>query len=281
MCISTRSYVGEKKWLISVAFIVSNICGNASYADIVSKQKSYKVDKEDVKRLIVLSTDNYDAFYQVKITKEVGIKVSVPVDGDSNGLYEMVDGWRRLPILFSCDYTQGETVGTFRLRKRSARNVYTTDTFDLTVKCVPLSESDRALQIANEHEVLRREAERQEAAVKEAAALEEKRLDRERDEAEAALLEEQEAVRQRVIESTPAYKRKVAQQAIRRLSEQALAARRAIAEERRIGQVSGFVNATRLNKLGGIVIYLEDEIQNQWGIYKANGGDAKTVKELK
>jgi hypothetical protein len=44
--------------------------------------------------------------------------------------------------------------------------------------------------------------------------------------------------------------------------------------------VSGYVNATKLHELGSFAIAAENEVQRQWQIYKANGGQAASLSEI-
>ena len=57
--------------------------------------------------------------------------------------------------------------------------------------------------------------------------------------------------------------------------------RQAMAKERRIGATTGYVDAKSLHDTGNGLEYWEGVLEMQWRIYKANGGQAASVSEIK
>lgn len=60
----------------------------------------------------------------------------------------------------------------------------------------------------------------------------------------------------------------------------AQSARQDIAKEKEAGKVSGYVNATSLNKLGRLVVFHEDRANSSFVEYRKNGGTATTAKSV-
>lgn len=116
----------------------------------------------------------------------------------------------------------------------------------------------------------------EERAVKQAEIENEKAIQAQEEE-QARLAEE---ARVREIQSRPEYKRKAAEEEIRVLRSQLEQLHSAMEEEHRIGRISGYVNATRMHDLGANVVASENQLSEQWVIYKRNGGKAKSLYEI-
>jgi hypothetical protein len=79
---------------------------------------------------------------------------------------------------------------------------------------------------------------------------------------------------------TPEYKASEAAGQIRYAKRIIQSANEAIAEEKEIGAISGAMNLNRLHQAGEMIVFNKSVIKSQWGIYKVNGGEARSVDEL-
>lgn len=79
---------------------------------------------------------------------------------------------------------------------------------------------------------------------------------------------------------SPAYKLSKASSEVYDGLKFAVNARQAIKKEQEIGEVSGYVNATRLNELGRAAVYLDDIVKSNYADYKKYGGKASTPNKV-
>jgi hypothetical protein len=98
--------------------------------------------------------------------------------------------------------------------------------------------------------------------------------------AEAASGAAAEAARKSAYAQTDEAKRIAAVAEIHRCRATIAQARRAIAQDERIAQVSGYVNVVVREQAGVATVSCEDQITAQWAIYKAHGGAAASPVAL-
>lgn len=248
---------------------------------LTQKQADYKLTKETTKKYLNISGDKYDAFRDVNISGRAGFPIEILISPDGSGEFIERSGSRALPVTFECDYEKGETRGELTFSYKDPRNLYGRIHAVVEANCIPLSSQEQTAQIEAEKESTRIAEERrviklQAQAQREAEKNENKRLVAERERARQV-----EEAREEATRNSPQFKRNEAQDSIRRLRQQIELAQKSISEERRVGVVSGYVNATKLHELGSFVIAAENEIQRHWQIYKKNGGQATSLSEIK
>lgn len=270
-----------KKSLFISAFL-SLMYGCASIEDSVSpayvidhKQSDAHKLREPVKRLISPATQSA-SYWNLSLSNDGDVAIQIPVNSRGHGEYETLSNGRRaLIVKFTCDYEKGETTGRASVG------------FDgpswhglIKVRCIPMSSEEVAQQLDEE-------AKRQRIAAEEAARterIEAERLEKERE--KVRLAEEQkkikkaEEARLAALKETPQYKMNEAANQVRMAQRFITGAQSAIENEKEIGRVSGYVNTSRLHEAGSAIVYYEKMQQNQWKIYKANGGQAKSIGEL-
>lgn len=247
-----------------------------------SKQEDYRKDQERITKNVSLSNDRYDSFRGLSVSNQSGILISVPVDAAGNGAYvTQKNGARLLPISFDCDYTKGVTQGDMILRSQSPRNMYEGVYTKINVTCTPLTDDEKAKKIADEAEALRLAAAQKKA--KEEA--ETKRIESEKEAAKIAAARERQQkaddAKELAYRASPQYKREAAAKEIVRLRAQIQAANQSMDDERQIGAVSGYVNATRLHGLGALILDSQRQMDRQWAIYKSNGGSVDSIDAVK
>jgi hypothetical protein len=82
-------------------------------------------------------------------------------------------------------------------------------------------------------------------------------------------------------EKTPGFKADAAEKQIHWCKRTIVSAKESLAEERRIEAVSGVVDLSEKRKAGQWIITCENSIRDAWVDYKANGGTARTVADIK
>jgi len=245
------------------------------------KQSQFDITRETGRKLINPSGDRTDAFRALKVTQVSGIPITIPVNGSGDGEYEEAAGSRVLPVSFDCDYSNGVTRGVAQLSYRDPRNLNRQISGRIEVECLPLTAEEQAEQIATK-EAWEQEANRIRAAeelkrrtrVEAEEAKRQARLDAERESREAEAREE-------ARRNSPEYKRAAAEQHIKRMRAEIAAAKSRIGEERRIGQVSGYVDSRKLHELGSLIVAAEREIERSWLIYKSNGGTLRSLDAIR
>lgn len=151
-----------------------------------------------------------------------------------------------LPFNFTCDFSNGraEATGTITFEHPSFIDKVSGN---FAVRCVPLTEEEVQKQ-KNEDERKRRKAEQEAADLARRAS--------------------------------PEYKASEAANRIRAAQAYINSAQSAISEEKEIGQISGYVNKSRLHDAGVQIILYRKIINEQWSVYKENGGSVKSIDEL-
>jgi len=271
--------------ITTIFFVIVLLTSKDTFAErkptIIKKQAVHYVQVERAVQLISPSGDPYDSFRNLSLQQISGIPISIPVDVYNNGAYVNQGGVRALPVSFECDYSKGITRGEARLSYQHPRNLYDSISGFIVVECLPLNENEKAQQIALNEQRLREELLRREEE-------ERSRLDKlEKEELQRKLQEKAEAVRREEEEkeiarkASPSYKRELAEQNIKRMRAEIRAAEVRIAEERRVGNLSGYVDKRRLHELGSLIVAAEREIVRNWVIYRENGGTARSVDSIR
>lgn len=242
---------------------------------VVQKQADADKPQETVVRFIRPAGPSA-SYWNLRFHPEGEVPVRVPVNLRGHGQYQVLgDGGRALAVEFDCDYTKGETRG-------SAFISFEGPQWDgsVAVRCVPMSPEEVALQRAEKAEKRRLAAEADERKKRaEADRLEmQKAAERQREEQARARKAEQE--RLAALKETPEYKMREAAQQVRAAQRFIDDAERAMANEREIGRVSGYVNAARLREAGSMIVFYRNMQGAQWKIYKANGGKAISIDAL-
>lgn len=247
---------------------------------LTQKQSYYKSETELVTKNINPSKDNYDSFRDMNINKRAGITIEIPINSNGSGSFITQNGFRTLPVSFECDYQKGETKGEVSLSYQDPRNLYGRIHSIIEAQCIPLTEKEQVAQIETENELAR-------IAEKKLIAEEQAQLQREAERKERVrLATEKERSRkiaeaqEKEIRNSPQFKQNESQKTIKQLQQQIEATQQRINEEKKIGMISGYVNAAKLHELGSFIVSTENEIQRQWKIYKENGGKAKTHSEI-
>jgi hypothetical protein len=270
------------KYGVSLTLVSVSAVAVSEPLRLIQKQSNYQIMSEHVTHYVSISGDKYDSYYNVSMTRRSGpVDITVPQGGDGVASFVERPAGRALPVSFDCDYSAGETRGKISVAYRHPRNLYGRITADLEAVCEPLTTAE----VAKQTETLRAQ---QQAVMEEQNRAEAERNRRDEEQHKQAeqvtQLAQQRAAddkRQSALEKTPAYKRQAAYAAVRNLRHQLEQANSAIEEERRVGAVSGYVDATRLHGLGAMVVGLQDEITRQFEIYKGNGGTLRTAEEVK
>lgn len=248
---------------------------------LMHKQSNYKIRYESTTKYLNLSGDKYDSYRDMVVSGRTGLPIELPINPGKVGAFIVNGGARTLPVTFECDYQIGETQGELSLSYKDPQNLYGRIYAVVQVKCIPLSPEEQAMQVKAESKAAKiaeeqRLAQEQAQVQREVLRKEEEHLLAEKDRArQVAEAQEQ------VIRNSPQFKRNEAQQTIKRLRYQIEQAQKSIDEERQVGSVSGYVNASKLHELGSFVVGAENETLRQWRIYKANGGQATSISEIK
>lgn len=151
-----------------------------------------------------------------------------------------------LPFNFTCNFSNGRTEATGVITFEHPSFIDKASV-KFAVRCVPLTEEEAQKQQSED---------------------ERKRLKAEQEAAELAR------------RASPEYKASEAANQIRAAQAYINSAQSVISEEKEIGQVSGYVNKSRLHDAGAQIIFYRKMIKDQWNVYKANGGSAKSVDDL-
>jgi hypothetical protein len=249
---------------------------------LVSKQSSYKEERERVTKYASLSKDRYDTFKNVSVSNREGIGIDVPINDRGDGVYAtQKNGSRSLPFSFDCDYTKGETKGDLSISYQDPYNLYGRIYSLVSASCIPLSDEEKNQQIAVEKESERAAAEKKDALKRQ----EERKMEQEKEASRIADEKERQRrdneARELSARSTPQYKRGAAVEEIKKIKSQVYRANKAMEEENRIGVISGYVNATRLHDIGAYIVKSQQELDRQWEIYKYNGGELSSIEEIK
>jgi len=129
-------------------------------------------------------------------------------------------------------------------------------------------ESDESKNAFSDREKLRQKAEEQ-------------RLESDAERARYADEVEQKRQLEVARRNTPQYKRDSAASEIRNVRAQIAEVKQSIADEQRVGDISGYVSASKLHDLGSALVFLENRQSVNWATYKRNGGGAETLNEVK
>jgi len=268
-----------------ISFSIGSLISEDAYAErkptIIRKQSNHDVLRERAVQLISPSGDPYDSFSTMSFKQISGISIGIPIGSDGSGTYVTQGGVRALPVTFECDYSQGTTRGEALLSYQHPRRLYDFISGYIVVECVPLTEEEKAQQIAINEERLR------DAALKRAeeerirqAKLDQEELRRQAQATAEAARQEEEA-KEAARRATPMYKRDLAEQQIKRMRAEIQAAQVRISEEQRVGRLSGYVDKRRLHELGSLIVAAEREISRNWIIYRENGGVARSVDAIR
>jgi hypothetical protein len=241
-------------------------------ATLTQKQSDYKTGAELATKYLTLSGDKHDSFRDMVVSGRNGLPIEIPFNPNGSGAFIERGGARALPVSFECDYHKGETRGELTLSYQDPRNLYGRIYAVVEVKCIPLNPEEQAAQVRREVEAAKVAEENRLAEEQAQAQLEAQRKERERLLAEKERERQAKEAREQAIRNSPQFKRNEAQQNIKLLRQQIEQAQRRMDEERRVGLVSGYVNASKLHELGSFIVGAESEIQRQWQIYKSNGG---------
>lgn len=250
-------------------------------ATLTQKQSSYKTNAESVTIFLTLSGDKYDSFSDMIFGGSTGLPIRIPTNPDKSGAFTVRGGARALPVVFECDYQKGETQGELTLSYKDPKNLYDRIYAVIEAKCIPLSPEEQAAQVKAENEAAKLAEEQRFAKEQAQAQREAQRKAEERRIAENERTRLAAEAKEQAIRNSPQFKRNEAQQSITRLRQQIDQAQKSMDEERRVGLISGYVNASKLHELGSFVVGVENETQRQWRIYKENGGQAKSISEIK
>ena len=248
---------------------------------LMHKQANYKISTETTTKYLNLSGDKYDSFRDMVVSSRTGLPIELPINPDKAGAFIVLGGARTLPVTFECDYQYGETTGELTLSYKDPQNLYSRIYAAIEVKCIPLSPEEQAMQVKAENKAAKI-AEEQRLAMEQAQV--QRELQRKEEE---RLLAEKDRARQvaeaqeQVIRNSSQFKRNEAQQSIKQLRHQIEQAQKSMDEERQVGSISGYVNASKLHELGSFVVGAENGTLRQWRIYKANGGKATSISEIK
>ncbi|MEI6117688.1 MAG: hypothetical protein WCP99_24375, partial [Burkholderiales bacterium] len=82
-------------------------------------------------------------------------------------------------------------------------------------------------------------------------------------------------------QSSKEYRRYQSEVLLKNQLEIATAGRQEIDRQNAAGKVSGYVDATKLNQLGQLVVYSEEQIKSLFKIYLENGGTASSPQSIK
>lgn len=151
-----------------------------------------------------------------------------------------------LPFNFTCDFSNGrsEATGVITFEHPSFIDKASVK---FAVRCIPLTEVEAQKQQSED---------------------ERKSLKAEQEAAELA------------IRASPEFKASEAANQIRSAQSYINAAQKAISEEKEIGQVSGYVNKSRLHDAGAQIVFYRKMIKDQWAVYEVNGGSAKSFEDI-
>lgn len=253
----------------------------ANASPLVHKQQRHDIAQEQVTRYISPSGDRYDSFRRMIVTQRSGIQVNIPIDSNGNGYFVTQHGMRVLPVEFSCDYSKGLTRGEVEITYQDPKNLYGQISGSLTVECVPMTDDERAQQMAAQAEVARRNDEAREAEERRCKVAADRDEARRAEQAEALRLRQEKEAREAAYRESPAGKRDWARSHILRMREEIRLAKERISDERRVGAISGYVDKRRLHELGSLIVAAEREIDRAWKIYRENGGTATSAANIR
>ena len=259
-------------------------------ASIEHTQTSYKINKEHVNE-IVRFADRQFRFFPGYVIGNTGFPIYAESDKDYKFSYYTGNKSNSIGdayISFECDYTQGETHGELKVAYwvHPVTGAYHLAVFN--VSCIPMSaqqveaekkadqEAEQARKEREAREAIEaKEREQREAQEREAREEQERRL------AEEEQIKKAAAEKEQAYRNSPAFKRDEAQQAIRNLRYDIKELKQRVDEEHRIGLMSGYEDRVLLHQLASNIVRFEKEMQWQWQIYKANGGSAASLSEIK